>query len=359
MKGTLGALAGGGLAALVLVVGAAPAEAETLATIASYQMNEAPGATVLVDSSREHIDGMIGAHVGLNGSYNDFPFHKGWKGGTVDPAHNDLITSDALNPGTRDFAVSLRLRFTLPVGNVMQKGQSGTAGGMYKVQLDDGNGKIFCRYKGASGGGGVWSPQPINDGKWHTVTCARTPGQISITVDGSQSASVNEPSGLIANTMPLSIGGKAFCKAVPGFDCDYFDGQIDWVKIQSTLPDGGPVITPGRLRWTTFYPYRRDGYRDRDTFSFSAGLQSTMPGGSVVTVSVWNATLTRLVRRWTIAQPEAGVAPLRVRWAGRNRAGHLVRPGAYQVRASLSVAADPNAKPLRTPWHRITVRRGP
>jgi Concanavalin A-like lectin/glucanases superfamily len=360
MKRRFGVLLACGAASVAVLGGVAKAQAaETLATVADYEMNEPAGATVLVDSGPNQLDGTIGAHVTPNGAYHDFPYHNGAKGGTVDPDHLDLISQDALNPGTADFAISLRLRFTLPVGNVLQKGQSGTVGGIYKVQLDGGNGKVFCRIKGASGGGGVWSPEPINDGQWHTVTCARTADAITITVDGTQSASVHEPTGLVSNSMPLSIGGKSFCKAMPGFDCDYFDGQIDWVKFEEALPDGGPVLSPGRLRWKTFYPYRHDGYRDRDTFSVNAGLQSSFAGGSLVTVSVWNDTLTHLVRRWTVTQPTAGVVPLHVRWAGRNRAGHLVRPGTYQLRASLTLPGDPTAKPLRTPWHAVSVRRGP
>ena len=72
---------------------------------ALWNMNEKSGATVLGDSSSNKINGTIGSHIILNGSYQSFPFVKGEVGGVVDPAHIDLVNSALLNPGTRDFAV--------------------------------------------------------------------------------------------------------------------------------------------------------------------------------------------------------------------------------------------------------------
>jgi hypothetical protein len=53
-----------------------------------------------------------------------------------------------LNPGTGDFAVEVRLRTTHSFGNVIQKGQSGSAGGYFKLQQP--NGKVSCLFRGSA-----------------------------------------------------------------------------------------------------------------------------------------------------------------------------------------------------------------
>ncbi len=356
MKPTAWATAG--VLAGLLTFGAAPAAAAGLTTIAQYEMNERSGATTLVDSSGNGFDGTIGAHVGLDGSVHTFPFHHGWAGGTVDPAHNDLVANPALDPGTRDFSVALRLRFTQAIGNVLQKGQSGTAGGMYKLQLDDGDGRILCRYVSDTGSGGVWSPEPINDGKWHVVTCTRTASAVTITVDGTHTATINHSTGAVTSKLPLAIGGKSACKAVHGFDCDYFDGQIDWLRISSTPPADGRVITQGKVNWHDFYPYRRDGYRDRVRFTFRAGLTSALSGGADVTIDVWNAAYTKIVRTWTWHTDSVGMHRYTVRWAGRGTDHRRVRPGTYHVHAVIR-ASDAPALPVDvTHWQTLSARRG-
>ena len=48
-----------------------PAQAATV--VALWNMNEAPGSTVLVDSSANHINGTLGKHITLNGAVHSFP----------------------------------------------------------------------------------------------------------------------------------------------------------------------------------------------------------------------------------------------------------------------------------------------
>jgi hypothetical protein len=352
--------AAGAAAALLAAVAATPAAATGLSTVALYQMNEAAGATTLVDSSGNGIDGIIGKHVVLNGQMHDFPFHKGWAGGTVDPEHQDLVANDELNPGTRAFSFSLRLRIRHDIGNILQKGQSGTAGGMWALKLDDGQGRVLCQYRAAtpSGGGAVWSSNVVADGQWHVVTCARQDHRVSVTVDGVTTTNYSGM-GDITNKLPLSIGGKSRCQAVPGFDCDYFDGQIDWLRVETVLPDGGSFIAPGRVTLHNFYPYRRDGYRDRVGFLFRAGLHNTVPGGANIRIEIWNQAKTRLVRHWTFHTDDASVSLYRVRWAGRNDHGRLVKPGIYRIHAAISVPNAPSEAPKSTLWRTVRARRGP
>ena len=218
------------VAAALAVAG--PAGAAATKTLATWNMSETAG-SVLVDSSGHGLNGTIGSHVKLNGSYHNFPYVQGGDGGLVDPAHLDLVNSALLNPGTRDFAITLRLKFTLALGNPLQKGQSGTTGGFFKIQLDDGGGKIACSFVSPTGSASVWSSVKVNDGLWHVVTCTRTAAAATVTVDGKVVGTIAHATGSISNTWPLSIGGKSKCDQVKTF-CDYFTGQIDYVQIHTS-----------------------------------------------------------------------------------------------------------------------------
>jgi hypothetical protein len=217
----------GGLGLLVQ-----PASAATgYKTLASYQMNETSG-SVLVDSSGHGLNGKIGSHVLLNGSYHTFPDQKVR---ALDPQRIDTVASSQLDPGTRNFTVTVRFKTTRPEGNILQKGQSGaTPPGMYKVQLDDGGGRVLCSFISANGSASVWSSNTVTDGQWHVVTCTRTAHQATVTVDGVVRGTINHSTGTIASKLPLSIGGKSSCTQTKGHWCDYFWGSIDYVVIQSS-----------------------------------------------------------------------------------------------------------------------------
>ena len=221
--------------ATVALAATSPASAATSQTIALWNMNELAGATVLVDSGPNGLNGTIGTSIALNGAYQTFPKVTRGTGGTIDPQHVETITSPLLNPGTADFRVTVRLRITSVVqslGNVMQKGQTGTAGGLWKIQLDGGNGRILCEFVSPYGSGGIRSAQVVADNLWHTVTCERSATQVTTTVDGI-STRINKSVGNIVNNQPLSIGGKHSCSATPNHDCDYFIGSIDYVLIET------------------------------------------------------------------------------------------------------------------------------
>ncbi len=217
------------------LAGSSPAGAATAQTIALWNMNEAPGSTVLVDSGPNRLNGTIGSSIALDGAVETFPKVTRGTGGTVDPQHVDTITSTLLNPGTADFSVTVRLRIASVVqslGNVMQKGQTGTPGGLWKIQLDGGNGRILCEFVSPTGSGGIRSAQVVADNQWHTVTCRRSATEVTTTVDGITTR-IKNAVGNISNTQPLSIGGKHTCAATLHHDCDYFIGSIDFVQIQT------------------------------------------------------------------------------------------------------------------------------
>lgn len=210
---------------------AAPANAAVDTPVAVWQMNETAGSQ-MVNSVADNLHGTIGNDVGKTGSGYNFTNVNP----NQPPANPQRIVqvphSNLLNPGTGDFAVEFRLRTTRSFGNVVQKGQAGARGGYFKFQSP--SGKISCLFRGSAGTSTASSGSVrINDGQWHTVRCERTSASVVMTVDGAVTGRNRNPTGTIANTRPLTIAGKLNCDQVD-ITCDYFAGDIDWVRIEAS-----------------------------------------------------------------------------------------------------------------------------
>ena len=221
----------------VLVLAAA-AEAAVDRPVAIWGMNEAAGSEVMVDSSGNGLHGRIGANVqegtALPGGGTGYRFpYKRPNTPPADPEH--LVTvphRSRLNPGSGDFAVEFRMRTTHSFGNVIQKGQNGSVGGYFKFEQP--NGKIACLFQGSAGRSTASSGTVrVNDGSWHTVRCERTASGVTMRVDGVVTSRNRNRTGTIANTRPLTIAGKGRCDQVE-ITCDYFSGDIDWVRIETS-----------------------------------------------------------------------------------------------------------------------------
>ena len=111
-----GGVAAAVVGALPLVLPAAHAvHAAATTTMAFYSMDESPGATVLVDSSGNGINGTIGADVvtGVQvdgATANRFPLVPTAQPPTH-PEHLDRVPDNSLlDPGTSDYAVTVRYR---------------------------------------------------------------------------------------------------------------------------------------------------------------------------------------------------------------------------------------------------------
>jgi hypothetical protein len=218
---------------------AVPANAASFPLATSLQMNEGPGATTAVDSSGNGLNGIVGSHVQTGvaltggGTGYRFPYLKP-NTPPADPEH--LVTiphNDRLNPGTGNFAVEIRMRTTHSFGNVIQKGQAGSKGGYWKFQQP--SGKITCLFRGSAGSStaGAGSTVRVNDGNWHTVRCERTASMVTMLIDGVVTGRNRNATGTIANTRPVTIAGKGNCDQVT-ITCDYFSGDIDYVKIEKS-----------------------------------------------------------------------------------------------------------------------------
>jgi hypothetical protein len=219
----------------ISAVTAVSAQAAGSATTASldWEMNEGAGATVMHDSGPLGLNGSIGKEVQTgvsSGGATGYVFPRLTP--NQPPAHpQHLVTvpnAAALNPGSGSFTVEIRYKTTNPFGNLIQKGQSTTNGGQFKIQLP--KGKPQCYFKANLGRDGAEYNHAINDGQWHTLKCVRTATNVTLYVDGVKRGSTSGPIGNLTNTYPLTIGGKPNCDQVK-VTCDYFGGSVDYVKI--------------------------------------------------------------------------------------------------------------------------------
>jgi hypothetical protein len=215
-----------GLALLVagVLVNAGMASAAT--AVADWEMNEPPGSTVMLDSSGSTLSGAIGSAVQTGEVVAGETAYR-WTGDNKAGYHPErLVTVDSstLNPGTDAFAVTVRIFTGAGDQNILQKGQSNTVGGMFKIDMV--KGFVICMYKGADGRAAVQSNQTVWDHLWHTIRCERQANGVTLTIDGGPPKTIFHPTGNIANNKVLSIGGKAYCDAVQ-VQCDYYVGLID------------------------------------------------------------------------------------------------------------------------------------
>jgi PKD repeat protein len=221
------------LVAVGTVVGASPAQAVATRTVAFWSMDEPAGATTLRDSSGNGRNGAIGAEVAPGVVFAGATGHRFATHLPTDmeyvPGHVNLVPhSTEFNPDAGDFSFTIRYRTTYSFGNILQKGQGGTVGGYWKFEAP--GGKPKCLFRGADGASRTgYTDTPIADGQWHTVTCNRTSTYVEMYVDGVRTSRLTGPTGTIANTWQLSIGGKSSCDGVT-VTCDYFAGDIDYVK---------------------------------------------------------------------------------------------------------------------------------
>jgi hypothetical protein len=209
-----------------------------LRPVAVWAMNEGPAARTMIDSSGHGYHGAIGNEV-LRGVSVDGA--TGYRFTRLEPntppTHPQHLVTVAdqpgLDPGNRDYAVTIRLRTTYKFGNVVQKGQATVPGGNFKFQIP--NGIVQCLFRGSEGTVMISSHHAYNDGRWHVVRCERTTDRVTMTVDNTVETWRRGRTGTIANTWPVSIGGKTNCTQLQ-VTCDYLAGDIDRVQIDAAGP---------------------------------------------------------------------------------------------------------------------------
>jgi hypothetical protein len=222
------------MAATIVAVAAPAADAAGATTVASWAMNEGRGARVMVDGSGHRRNGSIGREVRTGTTVagsTGYRFDR-LEPGTPPPHPGHLVTvpdTPALDPGSRDYVVTVRLRTTHHFGNIIQKGQATVAGGNFKLQIP--SGRVECLFRGSRTTLMVAARRTINDGAWHTVQCERGPDGVILRIDGTVESRARGWTGSIANSWPVSIGGKVSCDQVD-VGCDYYAGDIDRIAIE-------------------------------------------------------------------------------------------------------------------------------
>jgi hypothetical protein len=219
-------------AGLIGVVGAAPAHAVATRPVAAWEMDDIPRDRIMDDHTGNGLAGKIGQEVQAVTVDGARAYRFAKLQPDTPPTHPQHLVvvpnSPALDPGDGDFAVSLRLRTTYQFGNIIQKGQATVPGGSWKLQIP--NGLVQCWFRGTSTAIMVTAPRKINDGRWHDIQCDRTDDGVFLTIDGETVAGKYGWTGSIANTWPLTIGGKSACDQI-AVGCDYFAGDIDYVVV--------------------------------------------------------------------------------------------------------------------------------
>ena len=224
--------------------GAAAPAGYSAAVIGSWQMNETGGRT-MVDTSGNGFDGYIGTSVVTNWATGDGGRAYHFNGPLNVQNRERLATvpeNQALDPGTGTYSVIIRFRTTGSRPNILQKGQSEDTGGYWKLVIH--NGWPRCHYRDENYNtkaiGFENSPNPnakVNDGDWHVLRCERNAASVCVYLDEGtpnyMKRCIKGSIGRIDNKWPLSIGGKYRCDpAAARTTCDYFNGDIDWVRIE-------------------------------------------------------------------------------------------------------------------------------
>jgi PKD repeat protein len=237
------------MSAVVAGVAFVPAQSASAveAVTADYEMNEAPGTTVMVDSSGNGVDGVVDPTGVQSGAMFDGATGYNWvrRPPAVPPVEPQRIVQVPDNPNVEPgnaatFTVEIRFRTKEKFGNVIQKGQSQSKGGQWKIENPQGI--PTCLFKGSLGRVATGAKTAINDNAWHTLTCVLTRTRLTMYVDGVERSHLNGNPGTIDNAIPMTIGGKINCDQVT-VTCDYFSGQIDYVRITKSV-NVSPIASP-------------------------------------------------------------------------------------------------------------------
>lgn len=170
----------------------------------------------------------------------------------VFPERLDVVPNNALiDPGSEDYAITVRFRKSSSYGNILQKGQNTVPGGYFKIEMPFST--ATCVFKDLNAvSAAVTSPPEVilNDNQWHVLRCEKFKTEVKMWVDGVEVAKTGRVLGNISNNWPLVFGGKYDCDGpAPGTTCDYYVGEIDYVIFEKG--SGGPTTTTTSTTTTT------------------------------------------------------------------------------------------------------------
>jgi hypothetical protein len=209
------------LAAILVLGSFSGAQAQSV-TVALWHMDETSGST-MVDAVGHSNGSLHSVTTGVAGAVRTAYDFDGSR------SYVSVPSTDVLNPGASPMQFSVSLRITVQPASgatkdydILRKGVASTKGGMYKMEVPP-SGAPVCRFAGSQGDIKVTAGQSVVDGRWHTVTCARTGSGISVSVDGKAPRTHSGATGTISNSSALVIGAK------PG--SDYTKGSLDEISV--------------------------------------------------------------------------------------------------------------------------------
>jgi hypothetical protein len=200
-----------------------PAAQAAASTVALWHFKDS-GATALDSSGGGHTGTLTNVTTGVVGaSGKAFSF-------TGKPSYVRIPSQATLNPDNTNFKVTVKVNFTVKPSaatgdyTVIRKALATNPGGSWKIELAQ-DGRALCNYRktGANKVQIVNGPR-LNNGKWHTISCAKTPTTVTLTVDGT-SYSVTKSIGSIANSDTILVGAKTTLGE------DQYNGRIDEITI--------------------------------------------------------------------------------------------------------------------------------
>ena len=205
--------------ASVFVLMGAPPTAAAARRVAWWHMNAATGP--MIDASGHGNDGTLEdirrVSPGYDGKGRAYRFN-----GT---SSRVIVGSDAsLNPGPRNITLTVHVKTGVQpppsIGDydLLRKGS-----GIYKMEIM-GSGQASCRFQGSTGSVSIEAGPNVADGRWHAITCRKTPSRIRLTVDGASWSEVGH-AGSISSRSSLALGGK------PNASGDRYRGVMDEVSI--------------------------------------------------------------------------------------------------------------------------------
>jgi hypothetical protein len=216
------------VAVAVVVCGVGSSVAGAASTqVAMWHLDEKSGSSAY-DSVGGHTGTLHHVTVGVSGfAGSAFRFD-----GTR--SYVDVPSSPSLNPGSASITFQVHVRYTVTPPkqstadyDVLRKGTSSDSAQFYKLEIRPDN-RAVCRFVGSKttkSGILIHTGPVLNDGRWHTLTCAKANSSISLSVDGktyTKSGTV----GSISNTGPLTLGAK------PGSTfSDFYNGDLDEVGV--------------------------------------------------------------------------------------------------------------------------------
>lgn len=201
---------------------------------AFWQMNEPAATTIMNDSGPNHLNALVDpsgitSGAGFDGATGYNWVHRAPEAAPPSPERIISVPDNSnLEPGNGPFTIEIRYRTKENFGNITQKGQAQSAGGQWKIQAP--GGIPSCLFSGSGGQVATGAKTPLNDEKWHDLTCVLTSTGVTMYVDGEFRNRKNGSTGTIDNGIPMTIGGKINCDQID-ITCDYFSGQIDFIKV--------------------------------------------------------------------------------------------------------------------------------